>query len=110
MLYFTKISTVLSYFLPFVTKNKKDDSWVPSLVPTLTGRVTKVEEQWLLIDHTVYIDIKEAKMFDQEHVSLKLTDIEEGDVVHIWTIERNLIQTTPALGTASYVELQEKEM
>jgi hypothetical protein len=103
-----KIGEMLSFLIPYFITKPPYVNGVPVVEPDLIGEVISVEEDWLLIDGKVYVDIRDAEIIDENKVRLGLKNIEEGDLVRVWITESELIGTTPALGTAVFVQRDNK--
>ncbi|GAE36923.1 hypothetical protein [Halalkalibacter akibai] len=97
------LGSMLSFILPYFQAKPVHMNGSPVGKPDLIGEVINIEEHWLLIDGKAYVDIREAILISESHVRLGLKDFAEGDHVHVWISEGELIGTSPALGTAVFV-------
>ncbi|MFC0560005.1 hypothetical protein [Halalkalibacter alkalisediminis] len=108
MLLALKISNMLSCLLPHRSTKPTYINGLPVSEPDLVGEVLSVEEHGLFIDGKVYLDIRDATIMDEQNIRLEVKDIDEGDTVRIWISESELFGMTPALGTAMFVQRENK--
>lgn len=104
MLLASKLNSMLMFLLPHLSLKPAYINGLPVKGPDLMGEIICVEEQWLLIDGKVYIEIRDAVIMDERNIRLGRKELEEGDIVRIWISESELFETTPALGTAMFVQ------
>ncbi|WP_332632832.1 hypothetical protein [Halalkalibacter flavus] len=95
----------ISFFSPYFPQKKKQVS-LESLVKekaNLSSEVCNVEDHWLLLCNNIYVDIREASLFDENLRAIEIDQIKEGDIVDVWIEESEVIRTYPALATARMV-------
>ncbi|MCL7746028.1 hypothetical protein [Halalkalibacter alkaliphilus] len=95
----------ISFFSPYFPRKKNQVS-LESLVKekaNLSSEVCNVEDHWLLLCNNIYVDIREASLFDENLRALEIDQIKEGDIVDVWIEENEVIRTYPALATARMV-------